>query len=180
MRSNRAAGANERGAGAVDGREVSALGKALPFWPWLAAIASGLLGMGCCAPLNQDWLCWFALTPLLAAIWFSGGNSKRRWLRDLLLGYVAGVVFFTGTFGWLGSLGALFEAFWLHGLPLLLSLYLAMNFAFWGWLCGLVRPRPTKMESTKDKWSEMLEHAGKPAQAMPITPMLRSTNDLSP
>ena len=178
MRSNRAAGANKRGAGAVDVREVSALRKALPFWPWLAAIASGMLGTGCFAPFNQGWLCWFALIPLLAAIWFSGENSKRRWLRDLLLGYVAGVVFFTGTFGWLGSLGTLFEDFWLHGLPLLLSLYLAMNFAFWGWFCGLVRPSPTKMEPTKDKWNQMLERAGKPATAMPASSWLRSTNNL--
>jgi len=165
-------------AGALDVREVRALRKALPFWPWLAAIASGMLGTGCFAPFNQGWLCWFALIPLLAAIWFSGENSKRRWLRDLLLGYVAGVVFFTGTFGWLGSLGTLFEDFWLHGLPLLLSLYLAMNFAFWGWFCGLVRPSPTKMEPTKDKWNQMLERAGKPATAMPASSWLRSTNNL--
>src|SRR5205823_7617859 len=91
-------------------------------------------------PFNQGWLCWFALTPLIAAIWFSGENLKRRWLRDLLLGYVAGIVFFTGVFGWLGSLGTLFENFWLHGLPLLLSLYLGLNFAFWSWFIGLISP----------------------------------------
>ncbi len=178
MRSNRATGANKRGAGAVDLREVSAFRKAVPFWPWLAAIATGLLATGCFAPFNQDWLCWFALTPLLAAIWFSGENSKRRWLRDLLLGYVAGVVFFTGAFAWLGSLGTLFENFWLHGLPLVLSLYLGMNFAFWSWFCGLVRPGPAKIEPTKDKWSEMLERAGKAPTAMPTAPWLRSTNNL--
>ena len=44
----------------------------------------------CFAPFDQAWLCWIALTPLLAAVWFSGANSKRRWLRDLSLGYVAG------------------------------------------------------------------------------------------
>ncbi|HCP90496.1 MAG TPA: apolipoprotein N-acyltransferase, partial [Spartobacteria bacterium] len=178
MRSNRAVGANKRGAGAADVREVSALRKALPFWPWLAAITSGLLGIGCFPPFNQSWFCWVALTPLIAATWFSGENSKRRWLRDLLLGYVAGIVFFTGIFGWLGSLGTLFENFWLHGLPLLLSLYLGMNFAFWSWFCGLVRPGLTKLEPTKDKWSEMLERAGKPATAIPTSPWLRSTNNL--
>ena len=178
MRSNRGAGASKRGAGATDVRKVSALRKALSFWPWLAAIASGLLATGCFAPFNQSWLCWFALTPLLAAIWFSGENSKRRWLRDLLLGYVAGVVFFTGVFAWLGALGTLFENFWLYGLSLLLSLYLGMNFAFWSWLCGLVRPSPMKMEPTKDKWSEMLERAGKAPGNIPTTPWLRSTNNL--
>jgi len=178
MRSNRAVSANKRGAGAADVREVSALRKALSFWPWLAAITSGLLGIGCFPPFNQSWFCWVALTPLIAATWYSGENSKRRWLRDLLLGYVAGIVFFTGIFGWLGSLGTLFENFWLHGLPLLLSLYLGMNFAFWSWFCGLVRPGLTKLEPTKDKWSEMLERAGKPATAIPTSPWLRSTNNL--
>jgi apolipoprotein N-acyltransferase len=109
-------------------------------WPWVAAVLSGLLGMGCFAPFNQAWLCWLALTPLIAAIWFSGRNSKKRWLRNLLLGYVAGIVFFTGTFSWLGSLGTLFENFWLHGLSLLLSLYLGLSFAFWSWLVGLIAP----------------------------------------
>src|SRR5438094_325717 len=58
-------------------------------WPWLAAICSGLLYAGCFAPFNLTWLCWIALTPLLAAIWFSGAESRRRWLRNLILGYVA-------------------------------------------------------------------------------------------
>jgi len=74
------------------------------FWPWLAAILSGLLCTLCFAPFDQSWLCWFALTPLTAAVWFSGQNSKRRWLRNLLLGYLAGVLFFTATFSWLCSL----------------------------------------------------------------------------
>jgi len=173
-----AAGANKRGAGAADLREVSAIRKALPLWPWLAAITSGLLSIGCFPPFNQSWFCWFALIPLITAIWFSGENSKRRWLRDLLLGYVAGIVFFTGTFAWLGSLGTLFENFWLHGLSLLLSLYLGMNFALWSWLCGLIRPGPTKPAPIKDKWTEMLDRAGKPPILAPASPWLRSTNNL--
>ena len=179
MRSNQAAGANRSnaGAGAADLPEVRALRKALPFWPWLAAIISGLLGVACFPPFDQGWLCWFALIPLIVAIWFSG-DARRPWWRDLLLGYVAGVVFFTGTFAWLGSLGTLFENFWLHGLSLLLSLYLGMHFAFWAWFCGLVRPRKTNSTPAKNKWSEMLERAGKPATAMPASPWLRSRNNL--
>ena len=111
------------------------------FWPWLAAIASGLLGIACFAPLDQSWLCWIALTPLIAAVWFSGKTSRRRWLRNLLLGYLTGVVFFTGTFGWLGALGDLYQSFFLHGLSFLLSIYLAVHFAFWGWFIGLIRPK---------------------------------------
>ena len=32
--------------------------------------------------------------PLCATILLSGENTKRRWLRDFLLGYVAGLAFF--------------------------------------------------------------------------------------
>ena len=110
------------------------------FWPWLAAISSGLLLTACFPPFDVSWLCWLALTPLIAAIWFSGEDSKRRWLRNLLLGYVAGVVFFTAAFSWFGALGNLYQSFFLHGLSFLLSIYLGMHFAFWTWFIGLVRP----------------------------------------
>src|SRR5256885_10103518 len=103
-------------------------------------MASGLLGTLCFPPFNQSWLCWIALTPLIVAVWFSGENSRRRWLRNLLLGYVAGIVFFTFTFSWLGALGDLYQSFFLHGLSLLLSIYLAMHFAFWAWFIGSIRP----------------------------------------
>ncbi|HST30727.1 MAG TPA: apolipoprotein N-acyltransferase [Chthoniobacterales bacterium] len=109
-------------------------------WPWLAAVATGLLGVACFAPFDQSWICWIALTPLIAAVWFSGENCKRRWLRNLLLGYLAGIVFFTGTFSWLGALGDLYQSLFLHGLSFLLSLYLGLHFAFWAWFIGLIRP----------------------------------------
>jgi apolipoprotein N-acyltransferase len=64
--------------------------RALRFWPWLAAIASGLMFRACFAPFDQAWLCWIALTPLMAAVWFSGEDAKRPRLRHLLLGYVPG------------------------------------------------------------------------------------------
>ena len=120
---------------------VNWLRKALRFWPWLAAISAGLLCAACFPPFDQSWLCWIALTPLIAAVWFSGQNAKRRWIRNLLLGYVAGIVFFTTTVSWFGSLGVLYENFWLRGLSLLLSLYLGVHFAFWTWFVGLIAPR---------------------------------------
>jgi apolipoprotein N-acyltransferase len=112
----------------------------LRFWPWLAAIATGLLASLCFPPFDQSWLCWIALTPLIVAVWFSGENSKRRWLRNLLLGYLAGIVFFTTTFSWLGALGDLYQSFFLHGLSFLLSIYLAVHFAFWAWFIGFFKP----------------------------------------
>lgn len=81
-----------------------------------------------------------ALSPLIVAVWFSGENSRRRWLHNLLLGYLAGIVFFTFTFGWLGALGDLYENVFLHTLSFLLSIYLAMHFAFWAWFIGFLKP----------------------------------------
>jgi apolipoprotein N-acyltransferase len=152
--------------------------KTLRLWPWLAAITSGLLATGCFAPFDQAWLCWIALTPLIAAIWFSGENSRRRWLRDLLLGYVAGIVFLCGTFSWLSTLGTLFGNFALHGLPLLLALYLGLYFAFWGWFAGLIRPREKRAEAVTNKWDEMLARAGKSATTVPSSPWLSSIANL--
>ena len=106
--------------------------KTLRLWPWLAAISSGLLYAGCFAPFDQAWLCWIALTPLLAVIWFSGANSKRRWARDLSLGYVAGLAFFWTIFSWLRTVTV-------PGL-ILVGLYMAIYFALWSWICGLLRP----------------------------------------
>jgi apolipoprotein N-acyltransferase len=104
----------------------------LRVWPWLAAIATGLLCAGCFSPFNYDWLCWVALTPLLAAIWFSGAESKRRWVRDLLLGYIAGLAFFWSVFSWLYTVTV-------PGM-ILVGIYMACYFAAWSWLCGLLRP----------------------------------------
>lgn len=105
----------------------------LRLWPWLAAICTGLLCTGCFAPFNQWWLCWFALTPLLAALWFSGESSRRRGWRDLLLGYIAGLTFFWTVFSWLTTVTALG---WF-----LVAFYMAIYFALWSWLAGALRPR---------------------------------------
>ena len=111
---------------------MAGFSKVLRLWPWLAAILTGVLAAACFAPFNYSWLCWVALTPLLAAIWFSGENSKRRWLRDLLLGYLAGLVFFWIVFSWLHTVTV-------PGL-VLVGLYMAIYFAFWTWFCGRLRP----------------------------------------
>jgi apolipoprotein N-acyltransferase len=111
---------------------VGRLTKALRLWPWLAAISTGVLYAGCFAPFNQTWLCWIALTPLLAALWFSGTSSKRRWLRDSLLGYVAGITFFWIVFSWLRTVTV---PGWI-----LVGAYMAIYFALWSWICGALRP----------------------------------------
>ena len=145
------------------------LPKALRFWPWLAAISSGLLCTGCFAPFNQTWLCWVALTPLIAAIWFSGENSRRYWLRNLLLGYLAGLAFFWTVLSWLTTVTVLG---WF-----VLEFYMALYFALWGWLCGLIRPRETIEEPSSNKWNQMLTQAGRSTPA-PRSAWTRSTNNL--
>lgn len=109
----------------------------LRLWPWLAAIVSGLLYAGCFPPFNYDALCWVALMPLLAAIWFSGAESKRRWVRDLLLGYVAGLAFFWVVFSWLQTVTV---PGWF-----LVGAYMGLYIALWSWFCGLLRPGLRKL-----------------------------------
>ncbi len=124
--------------------------KALRAWPWLAAIVSGLLYAACFPPFNQGWFCWFALTPLLTAVWFSGENSKRRWLRDLALGYLAGLVFFWTVLSWLATVT----------IPgwFLLQFYMAIYLAIWAWFCGLFRPR------IRERSAPQRKHARPPSQ----------------
>jgi apolipoprotein N-acyltransferase len=138
-------------------------------WPWLAAICSGLLCTACFPPFNLTWLCWIALTPLIAAIWFSGKESRCPWLRNLLLGYVAGLAFFFTVFSWLTTVTVLG---WF-----LLQFYMAVYFALWAWFCGLARPREKKKESGATKWDHMLAQARRAATA-PRSIWTRSTNNL--
>ena len=114
----------------------------LRLWPWLAAVSTGVLTTLCFAPFEHTWLCWIALMPLLAAVWFSGDGTKRRSLRDLFLGYVAGVVFFWGSFSWLYTVTV-------PGL-ILVGLYMGVYFAIWSWVAGLVRPRDRKSGKMPD------------------------------
>lgn len=141
------------------------LSRALRLWPWLAAISSGLLCAGCFAPFDQAWLCWIALTPLLAALWFSGTNSKRRWLRALSLGYIAGLAFFWTVFSWLRTVTV-------PGL-VLVGLYMALYFALWSWICGLLRPS-LRAPAVVNRWTQP------PPNESPLSrsPWLRSTNNL--
>ena len=143
--------------------------KSLAVWPWLAAICSGLLYTGCFAPFNFTWLCWIALTPLIAAIWFSEARSRHRWLRNLLLGYVAGLTFFWTAFSWLTTVTV---PGWF-----VLAFYMAIYFAIWGWFCGLLQPREKRRESRSTKWDRMLVQARSGA-APSQSPWIKSTNNL--
>lgn len=92
----------------------------------------------CFAPWDFTPLVWVALVPLICAVWLSPSSLRRPGMREAGLGYVAGLVFFSAVFYWLGALGALFRAPLLYGLPLLLAVYMALYFAFWAWFLGRV------------------------------------------
>ena len=139
--------------------------KTLRLWPWPAAISSGFLCAACFPPFDQPWLCWIALTPLLAAIWFSGTNSKRRWLRDLSLGYVAGLAFFWTVFSWLRTVTV-------PGL-VLVGLYMAIYFALWSWICGLLRPS-LRAPAVVNRWTQPPPNESPQSRS----PWLSSTNNL--
>ena len=118
-----------------DGIADSAIARA---WPWLAAATSGVLLALCFAPWHITPLAWVGLAPLICAVWFSRTSARRPGLRAALLGYVAGLVFFTMVFYWLGALAPLFAEPWLYALPLLLALIFGFYFAFWAWFIARV------------------------------------------
>lgn len=142
------------------------------FWPWFAAILSGVLYAVCFAPFNLTWFCWIALTPLMAGIWFSGTESRHPWLRSLLLGYVAGLTFFWIVFSWLTTVT----------IPgwFVLQFYMAIYFAIWAWFCDLLRPRaPRKSQShAASKWDQMLVQARSTAPPLTQSPWIKSTSNL--
>ena len=107
------------------------------WWPWTAAVLSGVLLVFCFPPGDVGGLAFVALIPLLVAVWIPQGG-KRRGLRHFSLGYVTGLVFFTMTFRWLSELAPLFDSFALNGLPLLFAAYLSLFPATWAWLAGWV------------------------------------------
>jgi apolipoprotein N-acyltransferase len=114
-------------------------------------------------------LCWIALTPLIAAIWFSGEKSRHRWLRNLLIGYVAGLTFFWTAFSWLTTVTVLG---WF-----VLQFYMAIYFALWSWFCGLLQPAERKNQPASTKWDRMLARA-RTAAPPSRSPWISSTNNL--
>jgi apolipoprotein N-acyltransferase len=155
--------------GALDLELAEPMKKITKLWPWLAAVCSGLLYAACFAPFNLTWFCWIALIPLIAAVWFSGTESRRPWLRNLLLGYVAGLTFFWTVFSWLTTVTVLG---WF-----VLQFYMAIYLAIWAWFCGLVRPRRKINRATASKWDQMLAQAR--SSAPPVQPpWTSSTNNL--
>lgn len=109
----------------------------------------------CYAPWSITPLVWVALTPLICALWFSREPARRPGLRAALLGYVAGVVYFTAVFYWLGALAPLFESQWLYALPLLLALIFGLYFAFWAWFLARILAPDPEQRIFRNSWSNL-------------------------
>jgi apolipoprotein N-acyltransferase len=60
------------------------------WWPWAAAVATGILTGLAYPPFGIEWIIWVALTPMIAAVWFAPAWRKHDWLRLFALGWVAG------------------------------------------------------------------------------------------
>ena len=78
--------------------ENSRMGRWLKLWPWLAAVLSGVLATICFAPFEQTWVCWLALTPLLAAVWFSGAGNVDAAGCAISSSATSRALFFSGAF----------------------------------------------------------------------------------
>lgn len=103
-------------------------------WPWLLAALGGALIALCFPPFEQDSLAWIALTPLIAALWFSPRAGRWRPLRLFGLGYLAGLVFFWISLFWVTEVTRLG---WF-----IFAFYLAFFPALWALFAGIVcRPR---------------------------------------
>jgi apolipoprotein N-acyltransferase len=114
------------------------------FWPWLCAILSGALLTLCFPPANLGGLCWLALTPLVAALWFSEPWRIYDGFRLFLLGYTAGVIYMLGSLNWLVTVTL---AGWIA-----LCLYLALYTALWALFVGTIgKPRQAANE-TRPVW----------------------------
>jgi len=108
-------------------------------WPWLYALLSGILLALAFPPADLGGLAWFALVPLIWALWFSTPWKKFEPARLFLLGYVAGVGYFLGCLQWLVTVTV---AGWIA-----LCLFLAIYPAIWALFVGLVaKPRETDAE----------------------------------
>ena len=173
-----------------DRRAVRVLAR---WWPWLAAVASGLLLTAGLEPWNQEWACWVALMPLIAAVWANGGVAdpvplgvggkrrwyarlrprmpRERWARGFFLGYVTGLTFYWTAFCWLTEVTG---PGWF-----ILGFYMGLYPALFGWFVATVA-RPWKAPvAAPERHASIRDHAfGRrfvfnPAPAS-LSPLLRS------
>ncbi len=157
------------------------------WWPLPAALASGGLLTLCFAPWNQAWLCWLALTPLLAALWSLRADlpvaddapgkwwrprwlrrlAAKRWARGFALGYAAGLVFFWGAFYWLAQVTGIG---WF-----ILPFYMGLYFAAWGaFVATLAHPGEARLAESPQRVISMAQSILRTPEPASTSPLLRS------
>ncbi|MEM8954862.1 MAG: apolipoprotein N-acyltransferase [Verrucomicrobiota bacterium] len=113
------------------------------FWPYFAALGSGLLLSLCYPNFNISWLAWIWMIPLLFSLWFGRPDrwANQPWKRaryGFTLGYLAGLAFFQVNLSWLHTVSS--------GGAILLPFYLALYFALWGAFAATAgRPRDDEL-----------------------------------
>ena len=111
------------------------------FWPWCAALLSGVLLALCYAPHDMPVMVWIGLIPLFGAVW--GGGGARRKPRGFALGYLAGLSFWLINLKWISEVGAIG---WIA-----VSCFLALYFGLWGlFAAGVGNPWAHRAERVED------------------------------
>lgn len=117
------------------------------WWPWAAAVLSGVLTGFSFPPFSQEWLIWVALMPLIGAVWFrprAKGFSWRQGVVDFSLGWVA------------GSSGFFIHLFWITEVTgagwFLLSVYCGLYPALFALFIGSVGYPRTAPGSQREVW----------------------------
>ena len=155
------------------------------WWLLAAALLSGGLLTLCFAPWNQEWLCWLALTPLVAALWSlreddvnagAGATGRfawvrrlagKRWARGFALGYVAGLIFFWCAFYWLAQVTGVG---WF-----ILQFYMALYVAAWGcFMATIARPWKGKPIEPPARGISAVQSVFRTPQPATSSPLLRS------
>ena len=100
----------------------------------LASVGSGVLLALAYPRFDRAETAWFALAPLTCVVLFHNPKASAGWA------FVAGATFFLGSLNWLLPLTAF--AGWLAVLGwIVLSLFLALYWAAWGWFASALNAR---------------------------------------
>ncbi len=119
--------------------------RSIPLRLWLLALVSAILqalpfALAGPVPSWRRVFCWFALTPLIAAMLTkSCVGTALRPVQTALLGYCSGIVWYLANCYWIyqtmHTYGDLPKAA-AYGILLLFSLYVALYHALYGWCIG--------------------------------------------
>jgi len=153
------------------------------FWPWLAAVVSGVALAFAFPPWNQSWLAWIAFGPLIAAVWFAPASrpktitgNRRLYLPDAPPEEPTRFValerkqrirrwLFRAALGYVAGLAFFWCAFaWIITVTgigwFVLAFYLALYFAAWSWIAGLIGDLEfRRQQSVKVVTSHKADHA---------------------